>query len=88
MNVEIDAPGGPYEVDCVWPRHRLIIECDSRWHDNPATRRRDAIREQALTLAGWRIYRLRWIQIVGEPGHAARTVRHLLAEQERLVNAS
>jgi very-short-patch-repair endonuclease len=87
MNVEIDAPGGPYEVDCVWPDHRLIVECDSRWHDNPVTQRRDAQREQSLTLMGWRVYRLRWHQIVGEPERTVRTLRHLFDEQRRLVAA-
>jgi very-short-patch-repair endonuclease len=85
MNIELDAPGGPYEVDCVWADFRLVIECDSRWHDNPVTQRRDTEREQALTLMGWRVYRLRWHQIVGEPERTARTVRHLLDEQRRLI---
>jgi very-short-patch-repair endonuclease len=88
MNVEIDAPGGPYEVDCAWPELRLIVECDSRWHDNPVTQQRDAQREEALTLMGWRVYRLRWHQIVGEPERTARTVAHLLDEQRRLVAAA
>lgn len=85
MNVPIDADGGPYEVDCVWIRQRLILECDSKWHDNPITAARDAVRDQALTLAGWRVVRMRWLQIVDAPERCARTIRHLLREQEQLL---
>lgn len=87
MNVPIDAENGPYEVDCVWLRQRLIIECDSRHHDNPRTSAADALRDQALTLAGWRVERMRWVQIVGDPERASRTIRHLLREQERLLRS-
>jgi very-short-patch-repair endonuclease len=88
MNVDIDAEGGPYEVDCVWFRHRLIVECDSRWHDNPISARKDASQDEALTLAGWRVHRFRWHQIVGDPERTARTIRLLLAEQERLLGVA
>jgi hypothetical protein len=30
----------------VWPRHRLIVECDSGWHDNPVSARDDAERDE------------------------------------------
>lgn len=85
MNVPIEAEGGPFEVDCVWLRHRLIVECDSRHHDNPITSLADARRDQALTLAGWRMIRMRWAQIIGDPDRAARTILHLLREQEKLL---
>lgn len=86
MNIDIAGFSGVHECDCVWPRHRLIIECDSRWHDNPIASVEDAERDQDLTLAGWRVLRLRWAQIVLEPELAARTIRYLLDEQARLLN--
>ena len=88
MNVLIDAAGGPYEIDCVWFAQRLLIECDSRWHDNPVTAAKDALREQALTDAGWRVYRLRWLQIVDAPGRAAQTIRLLLEQQTQLLRSA
>lgn len=88
MNVRLPAEGGPFEVDCVWFQERLIIECDShRWHDNPVTANRDALKDQAFTLAGWRVHRLRWIQIVKNPQDAARTIGVLL-EQQRSMSLS
>ena len=85
MNQVIPTHGEAYECDCVWPDQRLIIECDSRWHDNPITATADALKDEALTLAGWRVHRLRWAQIVLAPARASRTIRHLLALQERLI---
>ncbi len=87
MNQVIPTEGEAYECDCVWPAQRLIIECDSRWHDNPVTATGDALKDEALALAGWRVQRLRWAQIVLAPARAARHVRLLLAQQERLLAA-
>lgn len=85
MNVDIAGAVDVHECDAAWPRHRLIIECDSGWHDNPITANRDAKKDQDLTLAAWRVHRLRWVQIVLEPMLCARTIAHLLTEQARLV---
>ena len=85
MNLSVAAGDRTYELDCAWPAERLNIECDSRWHDNPVSATSDAERDQALTLAGWRVHRLRWAQIVGSPERAAATIRHLLTQQRRLL---
>jgi hypothetical protein len=84
MNVDIWAGGAVHECDCVWPAERLIVECDSRWHDNPISARADAERDQALVLAGWRVHRIRWAQLVSGPARLAATIAHLLRDQRRL----
>lgn len=87
-NVFLQVEGGRLEVDCVWRRERLIIECDShRWHDNPVTANRDALKDQLLTDAGWRVHRLRWLQIVRAPARAARTIDALRTQQRRLFRS-
>jgi very-short-patch-repair endonuclease len=89
MNVEVAAVDGRlFECDCVWPRRRLIIECDSRWHDNPVSALSDAERDELLTLTGWRVHRIRWAQVVRHPHRAAALIRRLLAEQEKLLGAA
>lgn len=89
MNVLVyGADGQPYECDAVWPAARLIVECDSAWHDNPISAREDAERDEQLTLAGWRVFRMRWSQIALQPARTAATIRHLLAEQQRLLIAA
>jgi hypothetical protein len=88
MNVQVyGADGRLYECDAVWPAERLIIECDSAWHDNPVSAREDAERDEQLTLAGWRVFRMRWSQIALRPERTAETIRHLLAEQRRAAGA-
>ncbi|MFN8150960.1 MAG: DUF559 domain-containing protein [Solirubrobacterales bacterium] len=84
MTVDVHGLSDLHECDSAWPRHRLIIECDSKLHDNPISSVADAKKDQDLTLAGWRVHRLRWAQIVLEPELCARTIRHLLDEQARL----
>lgn len=88
MNVQIEAGGRLLEVDCAWPDLRLVIECDSAWHDNPVSAREDAIRDQDLTLAGWRVERVRWGQVVNAPARCAAQIRHLLDAQSQLHRSS
>ena len=86
MNQEVYAYDGQlYECDAVWPELRLIVECDSHWHDNPIAARRDAERDELLTLAGWRVFRLRWAQIALRPERTAATLGRLMADQRRLL---
>ena len=85
-NHMITTEGRTYEVDCLWRAERLIIECDShRWHDNPVTAESDALKDQALTDVGWRVHRLRWLQVVRASERAAQTVRNLLEQQRRML---
>jgi len=43
---------------------------------------RDRARDQRLELAGYRVIRFTWDQIVHNPGHVARTVVGLLAQAD------
>ena len=52
-----------YEVDCVWPDARLVVELDSRLHANHGKFERDRARDRALTIAGWRVVRVTWEHI-------------------------
>jgi len=53
------APFGPYIVDFVCHRHRLIVELDGGIHDLPSVAARDAEREAWLTGRGYRVMRFR-----------------------------
>jgi very-short-patch-repair endonuclease len=50
--------------------------------------RRDAKRDQDLTMAGWRVFRVRWAQLVNDAPRTAATVRRLLEDQRRLLAAT
>lgn len=46
---------------------RVVVECDSRHHDDPASRTRDAARDLALTALGFVVLRPRWETIMFDP---------------------
>jgi predicted transcriptional regulator of viral defense system len=82
VNAWIPYPdGGGAEADFLWREQRLIVEVDGR--DVHTTRRafeRDRRRDQRLMLAGWRVVRFTWRQIVEEPAAVSATIRRLLAQ--------
>jgi hypothetical protein len=67
------------EVDALWERERVVIELDSRYHDLVGGRLRDAERDAALRRDGYRARRLRWADVVGDPGGTLRWIRDALA---------
>jgi very-short-patch-repair endonuclease len=70
------APFGPYIVDFVCHRHRLIIELDGGIHNLPEVAARDAQRELWLTGRGYRVMRFPNEQAVSD---AAGVVQMILA---------
>ncbi|HWT92072.1 MAG TPA: type IV toxin-antitoxin system AbiEi family antitoxin domain-containing protein [Solirubrobacteraceae bacterium] len=68
------------ECDFVWPAHRLVVELDGlKWH---AIRRQlvsDREKDAALVLAGYRVHRFVWRQVVHRPDEVDATMRALLA---------
>jgi very-short-patch-repair endonuclease len=58
------------EVDFHWPDVRLIVETDShRHHGTRAAFERDRVRDQQLTVAGWRVVRFTHRQVLRTPEH-------------------
>jgi very-short-patch-repair endonuclease len=57
-----------YEVDALWPEHRLVIEVDGyAYHGHRAQFERDRRKDLALTAAGYRVIRISWRQLTQEP---------------------
>lgn len=46
---------------------RIVVECDSRHHDDPRSRDRDAARDLALTALGFVVLRPRWRTVMFDP---------------------
>ena len=70
-----------YEADFLWPEQGLIIEVDGR--DEHTTWRafeHDRLRDQRLTLAGYRVVRFTWRQVTEQPEATIATLRGLLAD--------
>ena len=79
VNALMELPGGRLEVDFLWASARLIVETDgAASHHTQIAFARDRIRDQRLTVAGYRVVRFTWSQVVREPRAVSRTLRTLL----------
>jgi very-short-patch-repair endonuclease len=79
VNVLLDVGVDRLMPDFLWRDARLIVEADGRrYHDTDSAFQRDRRREQRFQLAGWRVARCTWEQIVREPQALAATIRGLL----------
>jgi len=73
---------GPYEVDFLWPRQRLIVETDGREsHLTSAAFERDHERDAALTVAGYRVLRFTHRQVLRKERTVANRVAAALAPE-------
>jgi hypothetical protein len=68
------------EADCLWHPQRLVVELDGHaTHRTAAAYEADRRRDRALSAAGWRVVRVTWRQLHGEPEALAADLRTLLA---------
>jgi hypothetical protein len=75
VNTRIDG----IEVDMAWRRARLIVELDGyAHHRSPAAFEADRARDVALTVAGWRVLRFTYRQVVDDPERVALVILDLL----------
>ena len=78
----INAHTDGYEVDALWPAHRLAVELDSlEFHRTRAAMRRDYDKALALTNAGLHVVRLDWEQVTTGAARTARTLQRLLEDR-------
>lgn len=67
-------------IDLAWPRHKVLVELDSRRHHTALLdRQRDHQRDLALAAAGWRIIRLTWEQLTQDAAAVLRQIKAILA---------
>ena len=73
-----------YECDAVWPAARLIVEADGgAFHTPKPAREADYERSAALAVAGWRVVRFTYDQVVFEPRLVAARLHALLRQGVR-----
>jgi hypothetical protein len=69
-----------FRVDFLWPAQRLVVETDGwRFHRTRAAFEADRSRDQALTVAGYRVVRFTHRQVVDHPGDVAAKLSVLLS---------
>ena len=67
-----------YECDFVWREQRLIVETDGgAAHGTRRAQRRDPVRDADLMIAGWRVWRLTYEQLLREPEAVAQQLAGL-----------
>jgi very-short-patch-repair endonuclease len=70
-----------YEVDCVWPEQRLIVELDGHaFHSVTHAFEDDRARDRRLEAAGWHVIRVTWRQLQEEPELLEADLRQLLGQ--------
>ena len=71
--------GSGIEADFLWREPRLIVETDGfGTHGTRHAFESDRSRDQRLALAGWRVIRCTWRQVVTDPSRIAKTISALL----------
>jgi very-short-patch-repair endonuclease len=80
LNVWLTVGPDRFQVDCLWPRQRLIAELDS-WsaHGTRSAFRSDKTRDRKLLAAGYVTTRIAWSHLDDEPDAVAADLRTLLA---------
>ena len=69
----------PYEADCLWPEHRLIVELDfSGYHGTLTAFHDDRAKSNALIAAGYTVLRFTERHIVDEHAKTARIIKDFL----------
>jgi len=69
-----------YEVDVLWPEHKLVVELDSRaYHDSEQPFERDRNKDADLLTAGYSVLRVTWRRLKDAPALEARRLAVLLA---------
>jgi hypothetical protein len=81
----VDVPSAHgFEVDFCWPQLGLIIEADGRaFHDTDRGFENDRYRDRMLRLAGWRVERFTWRQVVERPAEVVSQLRQILDSLRR-----
>jgi very-short-patch-repair endonuclease len=79
----VNARVGRYQVDFLWPEHRLAVEIDGyTYHANHRAFERDRDRDAALAAAGYLVLRVTWRHLTRQPERVAARVAAALAVRQ------
>lgn len=85
INAPVKLAGTWLEVDLLWRSEGLIAELDGfATHGTRQAFERDRARDRALQVAGWRVVRITWRQLLDQPDVLAAELAALLAVNPRL----
>jgi very-short-patch-repair endonuclease len=79
LNAWVQAGERRFQVDCLWPQRRLIVELDGyASHGTRIAFREDRARDRLLGVAGYGVTRISWAQLDDEPEAIASDLKALL----------
>lgn len=79
LNAPVSVNGRFFEVDCLWPERRLIVELDGREsHGTDLAFEKDRERDRLLLVEGWRVTRVTWRQLRDDAPAVVADLRRLL----------
>jgi very-short-patch-repair endonuclease len=80
---EVNVGIGPFTVDFLWRRQRVIVELDGyRAHGTRSAFEADRARDAELTALGYSVVRSTWRQLTDGPADVASTLRTLLEARQ------
>jgi very-short-patch-repair endonuclease len=80
LNAWIQVGGRSFQVDCLWPESRVVVELDSfAAHGIRPVFESDRARDRVLQTADYRSARITWRQLDDEPEQIAADLRRLIA---------
>lgn len=83
FNADIMVRDRHFNVDCLWRERRLIVELDGREvHGTTRAFETDRERDRLLLADGWRVMRLTWHQVHGDPTEIVADLRMLLEDRQ------
>jgi very-short-patch-repair endonuclease len=77
---------GPWEVDCLWPEHRVVVELDGRQHERPQHADIDDDRDLWLRRSGYVIRRYGDKQLKQQPDAVIADLLDAFAVARRLAD--
>ncbi|MFN8218350.1 MAG: DUF559 domain-containing protein [Solirubrobacterales bacterium] len=78
-NETLHLEGERLTVDFLWPREKVVVEADgAAAHQTPVAFQRDRHRDQLLIASGFRVARVTWDQMKGEPEQIVARVAQTL----------
>jgi very-short-patch-repair endonuclease len=79
LNAHVAVRGRFFEVDCLWPGRRVIVELDGRVvHGTDRAFEKDRERDRLLLVEGWRATRVTWRQLRDDAPAVLADLRKLL----------
>lgn len=86
--VGICGPGWEARVDLADPDLGIVAEADGfAWHGDRAALRRDCLRYNRLTCAGWRVLRFSFEAVFRDPDHVRQSLHDVAGQQQRIREA-